>query len=621
MTLRSRSFAAIFIAWSVAGIVALPSARAQDRRLDLSRFVPPLDSDGFVGIQGTSTPGAGLAGTMLTLDYAWRPLVVRTADDREIPIVEDRLTADIAVQAGIGGRFALALAVPLVLWQSTNGVALDGQPLASVAAGDPRVSARYRILGESASIARERNEGPGLALQLTGWIPVGQTDAFLGEGAVRLAAQLLADFHVLGAGVGGVLGFRHRFEPRGLLADRFTSEIELGIGLKLPIPVMRDFSGMLELRAITDTANPFGAATTSLETALGFRIKLADLAFTGSVGLGLASGVGTPTVRSTLAVEWAPRVHDRDSDDVPDDSDECPPLPEDFDGFEDEDGCPDPDNDGDLVLDQDDLCPTETADEGRDEDEDGCTDAVHDADSDGVEDGSDACPSVAEDRDEHDDADGCPDLDDDADGLLDGADRCPTQAEDRDGFDDEDGCVDPDDDGDGVGDADDRCPRIAEDRDGHDDADGCPDLDDDADGVPDARDACLTEPETVNGVTDDDGCPDRGGRAFWRATGTPAGADARLLGNVTFDRSGAVAASAGPALDQLAQILRGWQSARKHWQVAIAAGSDARTSALTAALVGRGLAAENVHVTVDAAVRGAQVVVSPTPAPSSAPNP
>jgi hypothetical protein len=312
---------------------------------------------------------------------------------------------------------------------------------------------------------------------------------------------------------------------------------------------------MLELRAITDTANPFGAATTSLETALGCRIKLADLAFTGSVGLGLASGVGTPTVRSTLAVEWAPRVHDRDSDRVPDDSDECPPLPEDFDGFEDEDGCPDPDNDGDLVLDQDDLCPIETAEEGRDEDEDGCTDAVRDTDGDGVEDGSDACPSAAEDRDEHDDED------------------------------------------------------------------GCPDLDDDADGVPDASDACLTEPETVNGVSDDDGCADRGGRVYWRATGTPAGADARLVGSVAFDRSGAVAASAAPALDQLARILRGWQSAQKHWQVAIAAGSDARTAALTAALVSRGLAAENIHVTVDAAVRGAQVVVSPTPAPSSAPKP
>jgi hypothetical protein len=238
------------------------------------------------------------------------------------------------------------------------------------------VSARYRLFGESASIARERLEGPGVAVQVTGWLPAGQTDAFLGEGAVRIAAQVLADFQVLGAGVGGVLGFRHRFEPRSLLGERFGSELELGLALKLPIPVARDFSGLLEIHAITDTANFFGGAYTSIEAALGCRIKVGDVALTGSVGLGLTAGVGTPAVRSTLALVWAPRIHDQDGDGIPDDVDQCPPLPEDFDGFEDEDGCPDPDNDGDLVLDQDDLCPTETAIEGHDEDEDGCTDPL-----------------------------------------------------------------------------------------------------------------------------------------------------------------------------------------------------------------------------------------------------
>jgi hypothetical protein len=33
--------------------------------------------------------------------------------------------------------------------------------------------------------------------------------------------------------------------------------------------------------------------------------------------------------------------------------------PEDFDGFEDENGCPDPDNDRDGILDVNDDCPLE----------------------------------------------------------------------------------------------------------------------------------------------------------------------------------------------------------------------------------------------------------------------
>ncbi|HRI54541.1 MAG TPA: DUF4398 domain-containing protein, partial [Pseudomonadota bacterium] len=39
-----------------------------------------------------------------------------------------------------------------------------------------------------------------------------------------------------------------------------------------------------------------------------------------------------------------PKVGDRDGDGLLDDVDKCPDDPEDKDGFEDEDGCPDPDN-------------------------------------------------------------------------------------------------------------------------------------------------------------------------------------------------------------------------------------------------------------------------------------
>jgi hypothetical protein len=73
-------------------------------------------------------------------------------------------------------------------------------------------------------------------------------------------------------------------------------------------------------------------------------------------------------------VAWSPQTDDLDADGIPDSRDECPRLPEDHDGFEDEDGCMDPDNDNDFIPDVDDKCPNEEALEGRDEDEDGCTD-------------------------------------------------------------------------------------------------------------------------------------------------------------------------------------------------------------------------------------------------------
>jgi outer membrane protein OmpA-like peptidoglycan-associated protein len=106
----------------------------------------------------------------------------------------------------------------------------------------------------------------------------------------------------------------------------------------------------------------------------------------------------------------APRDRERldtDGDGIHDDEDACPNDPEDADGWQDEDGCPDPDDDGDGILDA-----------------------------------TDQCPRVAEDADGWQDADGCPDPDNDGDGILDGSDQCPDQPETVNGNQDDDGCPD-----------------------------------------------------------------------------------------------------------------------------------------------------------------------------------
>jgi outer membrane protein OmpA-like peptidoglycan-associated protein len=84
----------------------------------------------------------------------------------------------------------------------------------------------------------------------------------------------------------------------------------------------------------------------------------------------------------------------------------CPAGPEDFDGFEDNDRCIDPDNDGDWILDVDDKCPDEKEDGDNFQDEDGCPEVDNDGDE--IPDGVDACPMIPEDRDHYEDDDGCP---------------------------------------------------------------------------------------------------------------------------------------------------------------------------------------------------------------------
>ena len=67
---------------------------------------------------------------------------------------------------------------------------------------------------------------------------------------------------------------------------------------------------------------------------------------------------------------------DRDGDGIPDNLDKCPNEPEDKDGFQDEDGCPDPDNDGDGIPDVRDKCPNEPETFNNYKDDDGCPDEV-----------------------------------------------------------------------------------------------------------------------------------------------------------------------------------------------------------------------------------------------------
>lgn len=191
------------------------------------------------------------------------------------------------------------------------------------------------------------------------------------------------------------------------------------------------------------------------------------------------TGYEAADARAVLGFVYEPSIGDRDGDGIKDDVDQCPDNPEDFDNYEDSDGCPELDNDNDGILDKEDRCP-----------------------------------NVPEDMDGNQDRDGCPESespgDRDGDGILDKDDECPDDPEDKDGFEDEDGCPDKDNDRDGILDVEDACPDLPEDKDGFEDEDGCPDDDNDFDRILDKDDQCPLEPEVYNGFEDGDGCPDKG---------------------------------------------------------------------------------------------------------------
>ena len=225
------------------------------------------------------------------------------------------------------------------------------------------------------------------------------------------------------------------FEQRGLEQDD-----ELALALGGNYAITDSISALVETRLHLGVGGRTGLGGDSLpanETPMdvngGVRWRVADsVVLEAGVGTGLVAGVGAPPFRFFLAARYETA------------REQCPAGPEDYDGFQDDDYCADPDNDQDTILDD-----------------------------------GDECPNDREDRDRYRDDDGCPDPDNDADGVLDARDRCPSESEDRDGFQDDDGCPEPDNDQDGVPDALDgangECANDPENRNGFQDEDGCPD--------------------------------------------------------------------------------------------------------------------------------------------------
>jgi OmpA-OmpF porin, OOP family len=230
-----------------------------------------------------------------------------------------------------------------------------------------------------------------------------------------------------------------------------------------------------------------------IEFLTGFKFYLATnsyFAIGGGVGITglIGDHVGAPDFRAYVSFVFEPSTGDRDGDGIMDDVDKCPDDPEDFDDFEDKNGCPDPDNDKDGIPDVDDKCPNVPENFNGFQDKDGCPDNIDgDRDGDGIPDSKDKCPDLPEDKDHFEDKDGCPDPDNDGDGVNDKGDKCPGYDSDkRDNF-----------------------IKVKEDKDGFEDEDGCPDPDNDKDGILDKDDKCPNEPESFNQYKDEDGCPDK----------------------------------------------------------------------------------------------------------------
>ncbi len=378
------------------GTLSAPTnARAQTvPSIDVRTWQPSADPKASLVLEPVTTPGSWRWNVGAWVQYAQDPVVFDQAVGKIRPVT-NLVGADVVAGVGLGDRASLGVDVPTFLWQDGTsslpaGVVQSGKVKAS-GIGDVAAQGKVTVVSNDRQGVQA---GWGLAVLGALSIPTGDRTSFLSDGAFGASVRLLGEY-ALGIGaVRAVVGYSAR-SPRtwpdaALGGVTFGSAIPWAIGgvlrpKALSAALDSDDRQLWEIAAHgalpAGPVTPFGlgqAGASSLSPAL---LAVDDRVTVGHdrdayvlVGaeVGLDDAVGVPTFRAVVSVGWAPRSHDRDSDGVPDDKDDCPDLPEDRDGIQDADGCPEDDADGDGIVDRDDACPLAAGEASGDPKKNGC---------------------------------------------------------------------------------------------------------------------------------------------------------------------------------------------------------------------------------------------------------
>ncbi|TVQ93500.1 MAG: PEGA domain-containing protein [Deltaproteobacteria bacterium] len=305
-------------------------ALAQDGASDLppmnvQTFRPSIDSERTLWTDDTGVVDQGPSARMM-LGYQRDPMVLRQGSSFS-SVLQDVAQAEF--MGGYSyGRLRIGGYVPIIAYASGDGV---GQV---AGLGDMAVDIRGTVV--------ERAEGPlGLAFASRVSFPTATIDAPLGAPGVGFEFSAILDGEVgplllaanLGARGGpGVDLPNSSVGPGFIFRTGAGYALSEGAGISLDVGGQASFAGLNSLAGVPIEALVGGWG----HLGRGWTLR-------GGVGRGLTPGIGAPTSRAVLAIGWQPRpAKDSDGDGILDSDDDCPLEPEDFDGWQDADGCPEP---------------------------------------------------------------------------------------------------------------------------------------------------------------------------------------------------------------------------------------------------------------------------------------
>jgi outer membrane protein OmpA-like peptidoglycan-associated protein len=357
--------------WVVATLAARSTiARAQVRGFDGERLAPAAGAAGGVFVERPIVPfhlGFGLG---LFLHFADDAVVVRQGAAVIGTPLDGAVSTDLLASIGLFDHLELALHLPIRVYY--EGDASATPLVASRGFGDLRFLPKLSIArgGDAAS-----GWVLGAALPVT--FPTGDDLALRGSSGVTVEPRLLFGLYPGRLAIVANAGFLFRRNESFSPGDELT----FGLAGTYTLPVSHD---ILDLHAEASggwlpSVNGRALLDLPLEAIAGLIARPHPRwSVYGMAGVGITNGLAVPDFRLLAGVRYAVGLpgkggeRDSDSDGIADRDDRCPSEAEDFDGFEDGDGCPEPDNDHDGILDDDDECPDDPEEPGGDRD--GCPD-------------------------------------------------------------------------------------------------------------------------------------------------------------------------------------------------------------------------------------------------------
>jgi outer membrane protein OmpA-like peptidoglycan-associated protein len=358
----------------LAAALGLPAAtaRAQVYGFEGERLAPAAGAAGGVFVERPVVPfhlGYGLG---FFLHFADDGVVVRDAASGAVvgrPL-DGAVSMDFMASIGLFDHLELALALPVRVYYTGDGSAA---PLvASRGVGDLRFVPKVSIAKGGGG---DLWWAFGAAMPVT--FPTGDDLALRGSAGVTVEPRLLFGLYPGRLAVVANAGLLFRRNASFSPGDALT----FGLAGDYSLPAAND---LLDLHAEVAGAwlpSVDGRALLALplEAVAGVIAKPNPRwSFYAMGGLGITNGLAVPDFRLLGGVRYAVGLpgkggeRDSDSDGIVDSQDRCPNGPEDRDGFEDQDGCPDPDNDKDGIPDDVDECPDDAEEPGGDRD--GCPD-------------------------------------------------------------------------------------------------------------------------------------------------------------------------------------------------------------------------------------------------------